>query len=201
MTPLEAAHLAHQCYTDKPTFGNAGDSGRGVMYGTAIGFPGTDNIATWLADLDVETIPVPGLGTVHAGFWRSWKEIDAGILGQSNIDVLLGHSEGAALALLCAACLCLIDRAPKTVFAFEPPRISIDATIGLLLIDHWVDVYLYRNGEDVVPLVPRLVENWQHPGPLIPIGKALHPFPNVDDHYMVNVIQAITELAPPAVGS
>jgi triacylglycerol lipase len=198
---LEAVHLAQQCYTDQPTFGKVGESGRAVAYGSTIAFPGTDNIACWLADLDVYTVAVSGLGVVHKGFWNAWQEVSSNVMKQSSIDVVLGHSEGAALALLCAASLCLVGRAPKQVFAFEPPRISIDATIGLLLIDHAVEIHLYRNGEDVVPIVPRGIDTWQHPGILSLIGKARYPFPNVDDHYIVSVVNSITELEALPVGS
>jgi len=88
------------------------------------------------------------------------------------VDVTLGHSEGAALALLCAAQLCLAGRPPKAVWAFEPPRVSADGTLAALFAAHGVQLTLTQNGEDIVPMVPRLGEAWQHPAPLQRIG---HP--------------------------
>jgi hypothetical protein len=191
MTPIEAAHLARQCYTDPPTYGKVGGSGRAVVYGTAVGFPGSDNIACWLADLDTLAMTIPTLGLVQEGFWRAWNDVALQVMALPTIDVTLGHSEGAALALLCAANLCLVGRPPKQVFAFEPPRISADDTIAKLFAAHVVELHLYRNGNDVVPIVPRLTQNWQHPGPLTQIGIPHLPFPNVEDHYMANVIMGL----------
>ena len=191
MTPLDAARLAKRAYTDFPTFGQPGGAGRAVMYGSAVGFPGTDNLACWLADLDALADDVTGMGPVHSGFWEAYQEIAAPLMGLHQVEVTLGHSEGAALALIYAAQLCLAGRAPKAVYAFEPPRVSADGTLAKLFAAHGVELHLFRNGEDVVPLVPRLVHDWQHPGPLQAIGKASLPIPNVEDHLIDNVIAAL----------
>ncbi|WP_230963679.1 hypothetical protein [Burkholderia territorii] len=42
------------------------------------------------------------------------------------------------------------------MYGFEPPRVSIDDTLAALFAAHGVQLHLYRHGEDIVPLVPRL---------------------------------------------
>lgn len=191
MMPLEAARLANRAYTDTPTFGVAGGSGRAVVYDRAVAFPGTDNIACFLADLDAKAIRVQGLGLVHCGFMDAWKEVAPQVLALSNLEIVVGHSLGAAMALLCAANLCLIGKPPKVVFAFEAPRVSQDDSIAKVLKANGVQVFIYRNGLDIVPDVPRLLGPWQHAVPLTAIGKARHPFVNVEDHLMANVLAAL----------
>ena len=108
--------LAEKAYTDAPTYGASSSSGRAVVYyGEAVGFPGTDNIACWLADLDVATVLVPGLGLLHAGFWKAYSLLAPSLKARTDLTVMLGHSEGAALALLHAAVMCLAGRPPKAV--------------------------------------------------------------------------------------
>jgi hypothetical protein len=192
MTPLEAALIAQAVYSASPDIGVESTAGRASIYGTAIAFPGSDNIACWLADLDVETIFVPSLGRIHSGFFHAWTEIQTGVTALPTVEITIGHSEGAAIAMLAAANLCLLGRPPRQVFAFEPPRITTDTTMAQLFADNGVDLHLYRNGFDVVPIVPRLLEDWQHPAPLTYIGVPLRPFPNVEDHSMQRVIQSLS---------
>lgn len=196
MTPLEAALLALDVYAAPPDFGAQFGAGRAKTYGTAVAFPGTDNIACWLADLDVGTMDLSGFGRVHAGFFEAWLEVRDGVIKLPQIDVTVGHSEGAALALLAAANLCLLGRPPKQVYAFEPPRITTDGTLAALFQANGVELNLYRNGFDVVPIVPRLLKDWQHPGPLMYIGTPLRPYPNVEDHSMQNVITSLKGVSP-----
>ena len=76
------------------------------------------------------------------------------------------------------------------VYAFEPPRVSADDTLGRLLRP--VAVSLYRNGNDVVPMIPRVIHDWQHPALLISGGRAALPIPNIEDHYMERVLEWIS---------
>ena len=115
MTPLQAALLAERAYTDKPTFGKAAGAGRAVVWGDAVGFPGTDNVACFLADLQALGEEIPGMGVLHLGFWDAWQEVSEDVLALDGVDVLLGHSEGAALALIAAAQLCLAGKPPKAI--------------------------------------------------------------------------------------
>lgn len=193
MTPADYATLAARAYTERPTLGLESSAARAVVFEPGVvGFPGTNNVACWLADLDVATVPVPGLGRLHAGFWHAYCSIRDALMARTDVVVTLGHSEGAALALLYAADLCNAGKPPAAVFAFEPPRVSTDGTLAALFAVHGVALTLTQNGNDVVPEVPRLCEAWQHPGPLQHIGRARLPFPNVDDHMIDRVVAALT---------
>jgi hypothetical protein len=192
VTPADYARLAARAYTEPPTIGLASSASRAVVFSPGVvGFPGTDNLACWLADLDARAVDVPGMGRLHAGFWDAFQAISMPLLALSAVDVTLGHSEGAALALLFGAQLCLAGRPPKAVYAFEPPRVSADGTIAALFAAHGVTLTLTQNGNDLVPAVPRLTEKWQHAAPLQKIGRAALPFPNVQDHYIDRVIAAL----------
>ena len=194
MTPADYARLAARAYTEPPAIGVASSAARALVFGPGVvGFPGTDNLACWLADLDAAAVDVPGLGRLHAGFWGAFQQIAAPLMALSDVQVTLGHSEGAALALIFAAQLCLAGRPPRAVYAFEPPRVSADGTIAALFAAHQVQLTLTRNGEDVVPMVPRLLEPWQHAGPLLQIGRAELPIPNVQDHSIARVVAALSE--------
>lgn len=193
MTPRDYARLAQQAYLVPPQIGAAASAARAIVQGDAVAFPGSDNLACWLADLDADAIHIDGFGTLHHGFWKAFSSISPQLLALPTPAVTVGHSEGAALAILFAAHLCVSGRPPRAVYGFEPPRVSADATLANLLSAHGVQVNLYRNGEDVVPLVPRLLHPWQHPAPLIEIGHAAWPVPNVEDHKLARVIQALAE--------
>ena len=192
MTPRDYALLAQQAYTAPPTLGVADSAARAVVFpGGIVGFPGTNNLACWLADLDAEAVSVDGLGILHAGFWGAMCEIKDALLALDAPAAIVGHSEGAALALLYAGLLCLAGKPPGAVYGFEPPRVSTDGVLGQLLASHGVAVVLYRNGEDIVPLVPRLLHDWQHPAGLIEIGSPSLPVPNMEDHMIDRVISAL----------
>jgi hypothetical protein len=135
---------------------------------------------------------VDGLGTLHEGFWRALCSIIGRLMALPAVEVTVGHSEGAALAILFAAVQCQAGRAPKAVYAFEPPRVSVDGTLAALFAAHGVQVKLYRNGEDIVPMVPRLLHAWQHCAPLNQIGRPSLPVWNEEDHPIERVIEALT---------
>ncbi|CAG9252417.1 conserved hypothetical protein [Burkholderia diffusa] len=191
MAPLDFALLAQRAYTATPQIGIEGGAARAIVERDAVAFPGTNNVACWLADMDIETVAVDGLGVLHAGFWRAFCSIRDALLALPPPAVTVGHSEGAALAILYAAALCQAGDPPQAVYGFEPPRVSVDGMLASLFASHGVRVYLYRHGEDIVPLVPRLVHAWQHPAPLIAIGTPLLPIPNVEDHFIERVIDAL----------
>ncbi len=192
MTALDYALLAQKSYADAPTFGNVNSAGRAVMYGDVLAFRGSDDISSWVHDIDACPTEVTGLGRVHAGFWSAYMEIKDSVLGAAP-SVTTGHSLGAAMAILAAADLCLFGRPPKACYAFEPPRASIDSTLGNVLAQHGVQIYLYKNGNDLVPDVPIHIPfyDWQHCRPLIHIGKPAEPYPNVTDHEIQRVIDAL----------
>lgn len=201
LNPLTYALLAEDAYTAIPQIGAEDSAARAIIEhtidGLAFAFPGTNNIACWLADLDIEVVQTP-LGGVHAGFNKAALSLLDGMgnyLSGTTLRILLtGHSEGADLALLIGGYLCLKGRPPLAIFAFEPARCSIDSTLAELFKANGVDVRIYHNGNDVVPMVPRLLHPWQHPAPVTAIGVASETIPNVPDHMMTSVIPAVREL-------
>ncbi|MGK2829268.1 lipase family protein [Ralstonia pseudosolanacearum] len=192
MTPRDYAQLAQRAYMVQPQVGAESSAARAIIEGDAVAFPGTNNVACWLANLDAEIVQVEGLGGLHHGFWGALGEIKSQLLALPAPAIAVGHSEGAALAILFAAVLCLAGQPPRAVYGFEPPRVSVDGTLASLLVTHGVQVNLYRNGADVVPLVPSLLHAWQHPAQLIEIGRPSLPIPNVRDHALERVIQALS---------
>ena len=199
MNPLTYALLAQKAYSAAPQIGQQDTAARAIFEetvdGLAFAFPGTNNVACFLADLDVNVKPIQGLGALHCGFWEAFLQIRQPLWDQaqgSGLPVIpCGHSEGAALALLFAGYLCLFGRPPAAVFAFEPPRVSIDDTLAKLFEANDVPILITRKGEDIVPIVPRILHDWQHPGTVTAIGKAILPIPNVQDHAIEGVIEAL----------
>ncbi|WP_257819843.1 lipase family protein [Burkholderia glumae] len=199
MTPHDFALLAREAYTAPPDIGVADSASRAIVRQTAAGlvvaFPGTDNVASWLADLDVLPIDVAGVGLVHRGFWGAWSAIASAVAAAIGAQpvTLVGHSLGAALAICAAAALTSAGRAPAAVYGFEPPRVAAGPRLGLLLAA--VQINLFKNGNDVVPDVPL---GWRHVALLTHIGVPALPFPNVEDHAIDRFIAA---LAPAPINS
>lgn len=184
-TPDFASFCAAAYRTHTFDIGDADSAARGIVQdsplGPVLGIPGTNNLACWLADLDCELVKSPSFGRVHAGFMTAATAMFDEV-HRLKPKIITGHSEGAALALLLAGLLALTDEAPIIVYAFEPPQITVDDTLRHLLKLYTIDTRLYRHGEDIVPMVPRLLHDWRHPADLIQFGVPALPIWNVDDH-------------------
>ncbi len=190
---LSIARLCEQVYNDEPQFGRPSWAARGRLYPIPGGaqvlvFRGTDNAATTIADLDAITLPVQGLGSVHQGFWVALSTVLPAIFASPKPLYIAGHSEGAALATLCAGALALTGNPPAAVYGFEPPRVSADTILGELLDDSGVVRFYTRNGSDPVPELPPAL---MLPGTLTQIGNAPSLIPNVSDHLIKNVVAVI----------
>lgn len=193
MTPRDFALLAQEAYDAPPDIGQLDSASRAIVRetpgGLVIAFRGSDNKACWEADFDAFPMDVDGIGKLHRGIWQAWEAISAQVL--AAIDgkpvTLVGHSLGGALALMCAIEMTVSGNAPASVWGFEPPRISPGPEFGPLLAH--VPITLYRNGNDVVPMVP---PDWYHPVPLTLIGTPTMPFDNAFDHKMELVIAALS---------
>ncbi|WP_419687301.1 alpha/beta fold hydrolase [Burkholderia theae] len=192
MTPRDYALLAQEAYSAKPDIGKADSASRAIVRQTAgglvVAFPGTDNLDCVAADLDAHPIDVIGVGQVHHGFWSAWGAIAVDVL--AAIDgrpvTLVGHSLGAAIAIMAAAAMVVGGRPPAAVYGFEPPRVSTNDSVASLLAK--VPLNLFKNGNDIVPDLP--IE-WRHAGVIRQIGRATLPFPNVKDHAIARVIMAL----------
>ncbi|AUT70139.1 lipase [Paraburkholderia hospita] len=194
MTPHDFALLAQEAYDATPDIGIESSASRAIVRQTSAGlcvaFPGTDNVDCWGADLDLLPVLLPGVGRVHRGFHDAWQAIATPVMAAIGDQpvTLVGHSLGAASAILAAASLTLAGKPPVTVFGFEPPRVSPDLGIRTLLAA--ISVNLFKNGNDLVPDVP---PGWIHAALLTHIGKPALPWPNVRDHSIARVIAALSD--------
>lgn len=192
MNPHDYALIAQEAYSATPDIGVAESASRAIVRDTPDGlvvcFPGSNDLACWKADFSFIPQNVPGLGCVHRGFWDAWQAIEtdvwAAIAGRPVTFV--GHSLGAALAILAGAASTNGGNPPNAVYAFEPPRVSYDLSVRTVLTG--VPVHLYKNGNDIVPDVPF---GGVHPALLIKIGRACLPIPNVIDHPITRVLAAL----------
>ena len=144
--------------------------------------PGTDNIACWLADLNIEVVQTP-VGSIHKGFSEAANSISAGVLSYEP-DVLAGHSEGGDLALILGGICCYVGKPPRAIYAYDPARCCIDDRLSKLFKLYSVDVNILQHGNDIVPQVPRLLHDWRHPEKVQLFGEPAHPIINVEDHYL-----------------
>lgn len=199
MNPRDFALIAQEAYSAKPDIGEADSASRAILRDTPAGlvvaFPGSDNFECWRADFDIDLIDVPGVGKVHHGFWRSWEAIQLPVL--AAIDgrpvTFVGHSLGAALAIMAAVATVIGGNPAREVYAFEPPRVSPTANVAKLLMQSPTQINLYKNGNDIVPDVPL---GWCQSGLLKKIGIPLLPIPNARDHMMDRVILALPSGVP-----
>lgn len=196
MTPRDFALIAQEAYTANPDIGKAGSASRAIVRQTAAGlciaFPGTDNLPSVGADLDIALSSVPGVGQVHRGFWEAWQAIALPVLAAigGKPVTLIGHSLGAAIAIMAASAMMVSGNKPAAIYGFEPPRVSPQRNVSTLLAP--VQLSLYRNGNDIVPDLP---PDWEHAGPLMQIGKPSLPFPNIRDHAIARVIEALASIS------
>jgi triacylglycerol lipase len=192
MNARDYALLAQEAYSAKPDIGSAPGPSCAIVRKTAdglvIAFPGTDSIADLLTDFNVTPTAVPALGRIHSGFWRAWSAIASQVesaAGDAPVT-FVGHSLGAALSIIAGATRVVAGKPVQAIYGFEPPRVSPD--LGVRTLIDKVSVKLYKNGNDIVPDVP---PGWHHAALLTHIGKPALPFPNVQDHAIARVIQAL----------
>jgi triacylglycerol lipase len=193
MTPKEWACLAQDAYTVAPNLGPENSAGRVIFNTTADGLvlsiPGTNNIACAEADADALIHDTGALGCVHKGIWDAFDPVWTDV-AKLNAYAIVGHSEGAAGTIYLAARLCLIGKAPRIVWAWEPPRTSIDDKLAQVIAAAGVELHIMWHGNDIVPGLPLELPflGWRHAGPVTRFGNASEPFPNVHDHLLQNII-------------
>ncbi|WP_434715530.1 lipase family protein [Paraburkholderia sp. A3RO-2L] len=191
MTPRDFALFAQEAYSAAPDIGKPDSASRAIVRQTAAGlvvaFPGTDNLPCVGADINIALMAVAGAGDVHRGFWDAWKAISAPVMDVIGAQpvILVGHSLGAAIAIMAAVEMTLAGRAPAAVYGFEPPRVSPGLGVRTLLAN--VRVSLFKNGGDLVPDLPL---GWNHAALLMHIGRPA--LPNVPDHLIARVIQSLS---------
>lgn len=191
MQPIDYARLAAQSYHDIPTIGDVTSASRMHVYGDVHCFRGSDDVMAFIHDADCRPLTVVGFGKLHSGFWHALSAILPACLALPRPTAITGHSLGAAMAILYAAVLARLG-CVVPVYAFEPPHLCFDGVLAKFLNDERVTVYATRNGNDVVPDLPM---GLSLPCALLPIGKPLLPFPNVQDHGIDRVIAALESQA------
>ena len=190
MRALDFARLAQAVYSDPPTIGDPDSASRMHVYevqGEIVHvFRGTDDFASIAADADIATVDVPGLGSLHAGFYGALARILDRCLALPVPSAVAGHSLGAAMAQIYAGILALRGH-QVSCYAFEPPRVSADDVLQGVLAEAG-PMYATRNGLDIVTDVPpELNQAW----PLLRIGIESAPIPNITDHEIGRVIAAL----------
>lgn len=192
MNAHDFALLAQEAYDATPDIGIEASASRAILRqtdaGLCVAFPGTDNVDCFGADFDIIPVMLPGVGRVHRGFHDAWQAIAAPVMAAIGDQpvTLVGHSLGAAIAILAAVSLTLAGKPPVAVYGFEPPRVSPDLGIRTALAA--TSMHLFKNGNDLVPDVP---PGWVHAALLTHIGKPALPWPNVRDHAIARVISAL----------
>ena len=193
MRPRDYAILSQQAYTAIPAIGAPDSAARIVFNSTEIGLvlriPGTNNLACLEADAEALLYDAGEFGQVHRGIWLAFDGVWSDVAKMLPV-ALTGHSEGAAGAIYLAARLAKAGRAPKAVYAFEPPRTSIDTALAAIIQEAGIELHIYHHGRDLVPLVPLDIpgEDWQHAGPVTQFGKPTSIFPNIKDHAIAAVV-------------
>lgn len=166
-----------------------------------IAWRGSETRLDWLDDLTALPTFHPQLGNVHSGFLGGVLASYAAILPVLGRSVrVVGHSLGAAHAMIFAGLLTAAGRPPEGVVCFGEPRPGFSELARLLAL---VSTRSYRNRMDPVTEVPKLWVPWMgdffvHPKPLIPVDVA----PDADDdgpfadHHMPLYFTAMEGLFP-----
>lgn len=141
-----------------------------------IAFRGTQTREEWKVDFTFNQMPLDAEDAadimVHEGFYMSYLELAPAIRNYVKTLVtpdttvyITGHSLGAALAILCAADLCLLGAqlgvTDVRLYGFAAPRVGNSAFVkmvmGQLGNSALREFYLVCNDADIVPSVPPAV--------------------------------------------
>lgn len=118
------------------------------------------------------------LGVVHTGFMIGAEALYPSIklaLDGGPAPVLVGHSLGGALACLVGAMLALDGRPPLEIVTFGAPRVGT-TTYQAQFAN--LEVRQYRNGVDIVPMMPGSYQHAREPIPLLVPPHARDPLLN-----------------------
>lgn len=151
------AELAARVYNDSPDFGAVKSAARAKLYGggSILVFRGTDDFEAMLADAAALPFQTDRLGVLHQGFHTAWLEVREPILAlKTPPSIIVGHSEGADLAIQAAAEFCLDGRPPSQLLCFEPARLCMDDVIASILAKAGTSPWGSRHAIDPVPWLP-----------------------------------------------
>jgi predicted lipase len=178
----ELSQLCARCYQEA-TFEEANIEV--LVQDNVFAFRGTDEPLDALRDIRIFPLWTRELGFCPAGFLKASKRLVnkvTSICLELDIDhksiVLTGHSLGGAVAMILGALMTRDEIPPKEIVTFGAPR------CGRLKILDGVPVTQYRNGKDVVPLVPPLMRRHDK---LLELGRPGSSW--IKDHYVINYVK------------
>lgn len=134
-----------------------------------IAFRGTDNLADWIGNLNIEPLP-RNYGRVHRGFAEAFDAVEPKVreflsraATPSSRIWLTGHSLGGALASICAAEL-MESAQIAGIYTFGQPRVG-DAEFQETIRAHFESKFFrFVNDHDIVTRIP---PGFKHVGSLI----------------------------------
>ena len=178
----ELSQLCARCYQES-TFEEANIEV--LVQDSIFAFRGTDEPLDALRDIRIFPLWTRELGFCPAGFLKASKRLVnkvTSICLEQDIDhkkiILTGHSLGGAVAMILGALMTRDEIPPKQIVTFGAPR------CGRLKILDGVSVTQYRNGKDVVPLVPPLMRRHDK---LLELGRPGNSY--IKDHYVINYVK------------
>ena len=155
-----------------------------VRENSVFAFRGTDEAKDVVRDLRILPWWINELGWVPAGFAKASRSLATKVLSECmarDIDsgeiILTGHSLGGAVAMLVGAFLVRDEVKVREIVAYGAPR------CGRLKILDQTPVTLYRNGKDLVPMVPPLMRRHKV---MEEFGERKH---YIRDHFMKNYVE------------
>ena len=156
-----------------------------LVVGNVFVFRGTDEPKDALRDMRILPMWTRELGWCPAGFLKASRRLVNKVtsiclekdIDHKNIE-LTGHSLGGAVALIVGALMTRDEIPPSQIVTFGAPR------CGRLKILDTVNVNQYRNGKDIVPMVPPLMRRHNK---LIEIGNRNS---RIKDHFVINYVKA-----------
>ena len=178
----ELSQLCARCYQES-TFEEANIEV--LVQDNVFAFRGTDEPLDALRDIRIFPLWTRELGFCPAGFLKASKRLVnkvTSICLEQDIDhkkiILTGHSLGGAVAMILGALMTRDEIPPKEIVTFGAPR------CGRLKILDGVPVTQYRNGKEVVPLVPPLMRRHDK---LLELGRPGNSY--IKDHYVINYVK------------
>ena len=159
-----------------------------AVVGNTIVFRGSESEQDWLRDFEASPVMHPQLGMVEDGFLKGMQDVFRWLrVSGPPTPIITGHSLGGAHAVILAALYTANDILWQELVTFGCPRPGYQALRNLL---RGHNMTAYRNGNDVVPTVPRAFlwwayrsyTNWTH------IGEGDDP---ISDHLIENYIEAL----------
>lgn len=144
-------------------------------FALVLSFRGTSHIQDWMTNSDLLLSSIrSGVGKVHTGFlhalyvvWDDILRIIADVQNNAQPFWITGHSLGAALATLAAACFTLeMDKPISGVYTFGQPRVGDRDFARLFNAELGQRFFRFVNNSDIVTRIPTRELFYSHVGSL-----------------------------------